>query len=111
MPEKIGSDVLGKRRLPPRKLLPEELRKKLEKLEEERKRRLEELGIRQEEKLKIRQLEEEGKLPRIPTPTELAHEKKLGEGETWEKISEEIEKKRKPKKTKIKVTKTKTYET
>ena len=109
MPEKVGSDVLGKKRAIPHRAVPEELRKRLEKLEEERKRKLQELGIRQEEKQKIRQLEEEGKLPKLPMLSELAHEKKLGEGETWEKISEEIEKKRRPKKTKVKVTKT--YET
>jgi len=106
MPEKVGSDVLGKKRLPPRKRLPEEFQKKLKEMEEERKRRLEELGIEEGEERKIRQLEEEGKLPKLPMLSELAHEKKLGEGETWEKISEEIEKKRRPKKTKVKVTKT-----
>ena len=110
MPEKVGSDVLGKKRALPHRAIPEELRKRLEQLEEERKRKLEELGIRQEEKQKIRQLEEEGKLPKLPMLAELPHEKKLCEGETWEKISEEIEKSRsKPKKTKVKVTKT--YET
>ena len=109
MPEKVGSDVLGKKRALPHRAIPEELRKRLEQLEEERRRKLEELGIRQDEKQKIKQLEEEGKLPKLPTPDELPHAKKLGEGETWEKISEEIEKKRRPKKTKVKVTKT--YET
>ena len=95
--EKIGSDVLGKKRALPRRPVPEELREKLKRLEEERKRRLEELGIREEEKRKIRLLEEEGKLPKLPIPGELPHEKKPGEGETWEQISEEKEKKRKGK--------------
>jgi len=109
--EKIGSDVLGKRRAPrPYPLIPEELQKKLEKLAEERKRRLEELGIREDETRKIRQLEEEGKLPRILIPGDLPHERKPGEP-GYDKLAEEVEKKlKKPKKTKVKVTKTKTYE-
>lgn len=104
--EKIGSDVLGKRRRArPYPLIPEELRKKLEKLEEERKRRLEELGIKEDETRKIRQLEEEGKLPRISIPGELPHEKKLGEA-GYDEIERKQPKRKKTKKTRVKVTET-----
>lgn len=100
--EKIGSDVLGKRRrVKPYRLMPKELQKRLEKLAEERKRRLEELGIREDEKQKIRQLEMEGKLP---IPGELPHEKKLGESKEF------IEKPKRKRKTKKKVKITETYE-
>ena len=91
--EKIGSDVLGKRRAMSYKSLPKELREKLKRLEEERRRKLEELGIREEEKRKIKQLEEEGKLPKLPTPGELAHEKKLGETEIEPKKKKKTKKK------------------
>jgi len=94
--EKIGSDVLGKRRrAKPYPLIPEELRKRLEELEEERKRRLAELGIEEGEKAKIRQLEEEGNLPKLPIPSDY-HEKKLGEA-GYDKIIKEQERKRKAK--------------
>ena len=95
MSEKIGSDVLGKKKLPPRKKLPEEFQKRLEELEEERKRRLAELGIEEAEKAKIQQLEEEGKLPKLPMPSDY-HEKKLGEA-GYDKIIEEKRRKEKGK--------------
>jgi len=97
--EKIGSDVLGYEppRMPEKKRreLEQKFKEELKRLEEERQRKLEELGIREEEKGKIRLLEEEDKLPKLPIPGELPHEKKLGETE--------IEPKKK-KKTKKKVT-------
>ena len=97
MSEKIGSDVLGKKRLPPKKRLPEEMQRRLKEMEEERRRRLAELGIEEGEKAKIRQLEEEGKLPKLPMPNEHPHGKKIGEGETWETIEEERRRKAKGK--------------
>ena len=99
MSEKIGSDVLGKKRLPPKKRLPEEMQRRLEEMEEERKRRLEELGIKEGEERKIRQLEEEGKLPKLPMPDEHPHGKKTGEGETWETIEEKRRKAKEKRKT------------
>ena len=96
MSEKIGSDVLGKKkRLPPRKKLPEEIQRRLQELEEERRRRLAELGIEQSDDRKIKQLEEEGKLPKLPVPSDY-HEKKLGEA-GYDKIIKEQERKRKAK--------------
>jgi hypothetical protein len=82
--EKIGEDVLGSAppsRMPPkkRKELEERMKEELKRLEEERQRKLMELGIREGEKQKIHQLEDEGKLPKLPIPGELPHEKKLGE--------------------------------
>ena len=95
MSEKIGSDVLGKKKLPTRKRLSEEMQRRLEELEEERRRRLAELGIKETEEGKIRQLEEEGKLPKLPMPSDY-HEKKLGEA-GYDKIIKEQERKRKAK--------------
>jgi len=96
--EKIGEDVLGV--APPsrmserkRRELESKFKEELKRLEEERKRKLEELGIRQDEKQKIRQLEEEGKLPKLPTPGELPHEKKLGETEIEPKKKKKTKKK------------------
>ena len=95
MSEKIGSDVLGKKKSPRRKRLPEEMQRRLQELEEERRRRLQELGIEQSDDRKIRQLEEEGKLPKLPVPSDY-HEKKLGEA-GYDKIIKEQKAKEKGK--------------